>query len=143
MPKKSLSKVKEELEKIGSKLTERQKLFCVLYISDKFCFGNATKSYSEAYNLSKEQYDTSRQNGYRLLTNAYIKAFINKMLDEQLKEERVDRALAETIHQRKDLRSRVAAITEYNKLKARITEKVDLTSKGEAIKEINYVVPSK
>lgn len=129
-------------ETIGKLLNDKQKLFCVLYVSDKYCFGNATKSYTEAYDLSKEQYDTARQNGYRLLTNAYIRKYIDKMLDDQLEEVAVDRELAKLVKQDKDLRSKVAAIAEYNKLKSRITEKHDITSDGDPIATINYLLPN-
>lgn len=135
-------KAREEIEKLSASLNDRQKLFCILYTTDKFCFGNATKSYIEAYNLQKEQYESARRMGYHLLTNIHIKKFISKFLDEQLKEEAVDRQLAKVVTQDKDLRSKVAAITEYNKLKARITEKHDITSDGEPIAAINYLLPN-
>lgn len=73
----------EEVESVlqNTKLTEKQRLFCIYYIK---CF-NATKAYQKAYGCD---YITAKSNGYRLLTNAYIKQEI-----ESLKQNRFNRVM--------------------------------------------------
>ena len=56
-----------------SKLNEKQKAFADYYIESL----NATESYRKAYECS---YNTSRTNGARLLTNANIKNYIDKVM---------------------------------------------------------------
>lgn len=57
-------------------LTERQKVFCLLYLQYKF---NATKAYQHAYDCG---YNTARTNGNLLLTKADIKAEIHRLKAE-------------------------------------------------------------
>lgn len=119
--KKTVKRIKKE-EVIEKTLTDKQKLFCHLYVTDKWCFGNATQSYIEAYNLTGKSVNSARQNGYRLIANDYIRTHLNKLLDEAFKETYVDRELASVIKQNKDIRSKVAGISEFNKLQNRIKE---------------------
>lgn len=141
MGKKIRNSRKRKLpEEISKDLTEKQKLFCYLFTTDKDCFGNTTKAYRTAFNCT---YDSAKANGARLITNDSIIAYINKLLDDSFSEKEADRALSSVMRQTKDLPSRVAAIREFNKLKQRITEKTDVTSGGEPIKSINYIVPVK
>ena len=70
----------EELE-----LTEKQRLFCVLYVKSF----NATKAYQKAYECS---YETAAANSSRMLRNAKVRDYIvllksNKMNRELLSEE--------------------------------------------------------
>lgn len=77
--KATYDEVKEVLN--NTELTDKQRLFCIYYIK---CF-NATKAYQKAYGCD---YITAKSNGYRLLTNAYIKQEI-----EALKQNRFNRAM--------------------------------------------------
>lgn len=61
-------------------LTDKQRLFCVLYAK---CF-NATKAYQKAYQCD---YITAKSNGYKLLTNTYIKSEILHLKQERLNKE--------------------------------------------------------
>lgn len=128
-------------EDISESLNEKQKLFCYLYIADRECFGNASKAYRTAYNLTPAQYKAARVSAHHLLANPNIQAYINKLLDESFTENFADRALSTVMTQTKDLPSKIAAIKEFNKLKQRITEKADITSGGEPIRAIKYIVP--
>lgn len=67
-------------------LTEKQKLFCIYYIEDY----NATKAYQKAYECS---YNTAKSNGYKLLTNAYIKFEIDRLTEECLQEQEINSKL--------------------------------------------------
>lgn len=75
--------IPEEVEE--SELTEKQRLFCVLYVKSF----NATKAYQKAYGCS---YETAAVNGSRMLRNAKVRDTIvllksNKLNRELLSEE--------------------------------------------------------
>lgn len=69
----------DELKEVlnNTELNDKQRLFCIYYIK---CF-NATKAYQKAYECD---YVTAKSNGYRLLTNAYIKQEIDKLKQDKL-----------------------------------------------------------
>lgn len=67
----------------NAELTDKQKLFCALYIK---CF-NGVKAYQKAYGCS---YGTAAVNGCRLLKNANIKAEIQKLKQNRLNREMLD-----------------------------------------------------
>jgi len=126
--KRKKTKKKSKIpDAISEQLNEKQKLFCYLYVTDRTCFGNATASYRTAYGLTKKQYDSSKSNAHRLLTNGYIKDYVNSLLDESFNEVAVDRELSRVMKQNKDLQSKSVAIKEFNKLKARIFERSEVT----------------
>lgn len=64
-------------------LTDKQRLFCVLYIK---CF-NATKAYQKAYGCS---YETALTNGPALLKKTRIKNEINELKQNRLNREMLD-----------------------------------------------------
>ena len=72
-------------EEEGAELTEKQRLFCALYVKSF----NATKAYQKAYDCS---YETAAANGSRMLRNAKVHSYIvllksNRMNRELLSEE--------------------------------------------------------
>lgn len=105
-------------------------LFCQFFVSDYETFGNATMSYAKAYKIdtsNKSKYGSCRTQGYRLLTNVDILNRINELLTELvMNDTTVDMQLAFLITQMHDYGSKIQAIKEYNKLKQRITEKVEV-----------------
>ena len=125
-------------------LNAKQIRFCEFYVSKEF-FANGVEAYGEAYNvdITGKGYFHAKSNACKLLTNAYILKYINQLFDGAgLNDEFVDKQLLLTITQNADLGSKVAAVREYNKLKARITDKLDLTTKGKQIssgvKELSF-----
>lgn len=64
-------------------LTEKQRLFCVLYVR---CF-NATKAYQKAYECT---YETAAAVGYRLLENVGVKTEIQRLKKNRLNREMLD-----------------------------------------------------
>ncbi len=64
-------------------LTDKQRLFCVLYIR---CF-NATKAYRKAYGCS---YEVANSEGYRLLVNPCIRDEISRLKRNRLNREMLD-----------------------------------------------------
>lgn len=113
---------KKLIDKIGEELNEKQKLFAILYTTDRECFGNASKAYRTAYNLTPKQYKAGKVSAHHSLTNPNLKAFIKEYLKEGFVDEAVDQEIAKVIKQDKDLIAKNTAIKEYNKLKQRITE---------------------
>ncbi len=138
------------------KLTPKQELFCKIYTQNTELFGNATLAYAEAYGYDFDKLDTTRKkdkdgkditgtsefdkayavcavDGSRMLKNAKINDFLRVCLNELLKDDIVDSELAKVIMQNHDLTVKVNGIKEYNKLKQRITEKIDHTTKGKEL----------
>lgn len=72
----------EEIEYVmkNSSLTDKQRLFCILYIR---CF-NATKAYQKAYGCS---YEAAAANGHRLLKNDKVKEEIARLKQNRLNRE--------------------------------------------------------
>lgn len=76
--------VKEVLE--NTELTDKQRLFCVIYSR---CL-NATKAYKKAYSCS---YETAMVNGSNLLRNAKVKEQIGKLNATQFNKEFIKKSL--------------------------------------------------
>ena len=145
-------------------LKPQHELFCQLYVKNEELFGNGTLCYAEAYNykldsLSHEESRDDEDNlieaseydkAYRvcsvqgsvLLRNLRVQDRITKLLNEMLKDDIVDAQLAKVILQDRKLEAKIAAIREYNKIRQRITEKVDLTSMGERVTGFQLIAPN-
>lgn len=134
---KRLEKAQQEQEEKDIKLTPQQEFFCQLYASDREFFGNGVQSYIEAYDINieeKGQYNVAKSGASENLSKPYILDRINELLElGKLNDAFVDKQLQFIIAQNADLSSKTAAIREYNKLKQRITDKVDHTTKGKAL----------
>lgn len=123
----------------------RHELFCQYFTKNESLFGNATLCYAEAYDykldaLSHEgkwdkkgklieaseydkAYNVCSVEGHRLLRMPKLQDRITLLLNEILRDDVVDSQLAKVIVQDGELRPKVAAIAEYNKLRGRITER--------------------
>lgn len=114
----------------SQKLTPKQERFCILFGSDKEFFGNGVQSYIEAFDPPRQNkgwYNAARADASRLLTKASILQRINEVMEEGgLNDVHVDKQLLLVITQNADFTSKVAAIREYNKLKARIQDKSEV-----------------
>lgn len=130
-------KTEDKKEEEPKKLNPKQELFCQLYATERDFFGNGTDAYAEAYDIDKSKpnwYKVAAQSAYRLLINVDILKRIDELMElGPLNDTTVDRQLAFVVEQNADFGAKVAAIREYNKLKQRITDKLDHTSKGEKI----------
>ena len=129
---KKISKKKEILKwwRTESNLNQQQELFCQCYVSwDKELFGNGVQSYIEAYDpdtTQKNRYKTACARASQLLSNIKVIERINELLEKWwLNDEFVDWQLLFLIQQHTDFGSKMRAIGEYNKLKQRITQKID------------------
>lgn len=123
----------EKEESSGKELNEQQKEFCRLYVSEEF-FGNGVQSYIEAYNIDQKKplwYNTACSAASRLLSNVKVCEHINKLLEDNgLTDQFIDKQMLFLISQHSDFTAKLGAIREYNKLKGRITQKVDMTTKS-------------
>jgi len=127
-----------------TKLTPEQELFCQCYVGyhDKELFSNKTRSFIYAYGRT-ERYNellelknsnpsaTTRaafkkfenlcaKGGSDLFRNTQIVDRVNKLFDSLYNNDHVDRELSYTITQRYDLASKVQAIREFNRISNRI-----------------------
>lgn len=131
--KKKKASVREKL----NGLTAKQELFCRLYASDKEFFGSGVYSYAEAYRIDKKRmnwYKNAQAASSLLLSNIIICNRINELLESGgLNDMFVDKQLQFLIVQHEDRTNKLGAIKEYNKLKQRITEKIDHTTKGKEL----------
>lgn len=118
----------EETNPIKFNLNENQKQFCRNFVTKDF-FGNGLESYIHAYSIDiskKGGYESAKSSASRLLTDEEILKYINHLLDEAgLNDQFVDKQLLLLITQNADFGSKTRAIGEYNKLRKRITEKVE------------------
>lgn len=116
-----------------TKLNPKQELFCKLFASDREFFGNGVQSYIEAYNPDTSKpnwYKTARSCASELLTKPNILKRIDELFEARgLNDQFVDKQLEKLIIQDADYSNKVKAIQEYNKLRQRITNKIDLTYK--------------
>lgn len=123
-------------------LNAQQKHFCELYASDREFFGHGLDSYVEAYDVDQTKPNwrlSAMSSASRALKNDKICAYINSLLETGgLNDENVDKQLLFTIVQHADFGSKVQAIKEYNKLKQRIVERIDHTTKGKAMPQPIY-----
>ena len=128
-------------------LNIKQEAFCKLYSSDLEFFGNGVEAYIHSYKIERDKpnsYKTACAAASRLLSNVKVIDRINELLDQQgLNNAFVDKQLKFLITQHADFGTKLGAIREYNKLKMRITEKHDLTTKGQPliIKRVSYTNP--
>jgi hypothetical protein len=132
---KRLEKAEKEQQPKG--LNEKQELFCQLYATDREFFGNGVQAYIEAYepDTSKPNwYNGARASASRLLSDVNIYTRINELLEDGgLNDVNVDKQLQFLINQQDDKSTKLQAIREYNKLKQRIIDRIDHTSKGDKI----------
>jgi phage terminase small subunit len=108
-------------------LTPKQELFCQYYTSpDMEVFGNGVRAYMAAYDIDQEGYNSARTQVSVLLTNHNICKRIAELLDhEGLNDQFVDKQLLFLITQHDEPHAKLGAIKEYNKLKQRITDKIE------------------
>lgn len=129
--KKKEKKVSVKIEELKEKgLTLQQETFCQLFASDREFFGNGTQSYIEAYDVDlskKGAYLNAKAAAHENLTKPYLLKRINELLELRgLNDTFVDKQLELVITQNAEFPSKIAAIKEYNKLKKRTVDRVEL-----------------
>lgn len=110
----------------------QQEFFCELFATHQDFFGNAVDAYIEAFDIdtTKKNHRINAQSAAnRLLRNSIVLARINWFLETRLglNDVEVDKQLAFLIAQSADMRVKMAAIKEYNALKGRVKQKLELS----------------
>lgn len=117
-----------------NELNLRQEAFCQLYASDREFFGNGTQTYIEAYDIDlgkPNAYKVAQAAASRLLSNVKVCTRINELLEEGgLNDGFVDKQLVFLLTQHDDKGSKLGAIREYNKLKQRVSDRLEHTGKN-------------
>lgn len=133
-PTDTVQAIKEEKDE---RLNPKQELFCQLYATDREFFGNGVQTYIEVY-----EPDQSKPNWYKtacvcasvMLSNAKIYNRINELLQDQgLNEAFADKQLLFLMQQQADFTNKLGALKEFNKLKQRIIDRADVTTKGKPL----------
>lgn len=109
-------------------------IFCHLYASDRDFFGHGTECYAQAYDVDlsdKGAYFSCKASAGRLLTTVSVMERVNEILDITINETVIDKELGWTAMQKDDLGAKVSAIKEWNKLKGRITTRLQLSGSVE------------
>jgi hypothetical protein len=113
-----------------SGLTPKQEKFCEIYTTmETGHFGSGVKSYAEAYeiNLTDKTYNSCKVNASQLLKSQKIIDRINELLEEGgLNDQFIDKQMLFLISQKEDLKAALGGIQEYNKIKQRITKKIEV-----------------
>jgi len=120
-------------------LTAKEEAFCELFASDREFFGNGIQSYIEGFDVTIYKgkkpegkgnymtYDSVKVAAHRLLTNDNILRRIDELFEGRgLNDQFVDKQLEKLITQDAEFTVKVKAISEYNKLKQRITDRLDV-----------------
>jgi hypothetical protein len=133
-------KTKKTADKTAAKtengLNHQQELFCQLYIGKETeLFGNGAQCYMAVY--GKEHmlrfrkpmsYIVAASLASRMLTKVNIIERINALLETGgFNNENVDKQHLFLINQHADLKTKMAAIKEFNELKQRVKKKLELT----------------
>lgn len=117
------------IEMRGDKLSPRQERFCQLYVSDGSCFGNWVATYIEIYDPDQSKpkwYQNACSAASQILSNTKVYTRINDLLESSgLNDQFADKQLLFLMSQHDDKSNKLWALREYNKLKWRITEKIE------------------
>ena len=128
------------MAKKKTKLNLKQEAFCQLYATDQEFFGNGVESYMEIYKINKSKpnwYKTACSAASRLLSNVKVCQRINELLDDAgLNDQFVDKQLLFVVTQHGDLRTKLGGIREYNKLRGRIIDKLEVDDKRVLVDDV-------
>tara|TARA_R100000365_G_C2682856_1_gene27633 strand:+ start:79 stop:540 length:462 start_codon:yes stop_codon:yes gene_type:complete len=121
--------------KTSAGLNFQQEDFCQLYVSpDRELFGNGVQCYLAIYgeeyfekNRKPMSYQVAMSASSRLLSNVKVIDRINALLEEGgFNDVNVDKQLLFLINQHADLKTKAAAIREYNSLRNRVKRELEV-----------------
>lgn len=108
-------------------LNEKQRKFCVYYVSGKDTIGNGVQSYALAYDYdlaAPGKYLTAKSNAHKLLSKPEINEYIDKLLEGQGVDDRlIERHVWMLITQNADQQVKRQAIADYLRLGGRLSKK--------------------
>ncbi len=112
-------------KKVLKSLNLKQDLFCRIYANDPLFMGNASQAYAKAFHLSN--IDSAKVGALRLLDKPEITGKINEYLSsEGFNNENMDKQLLYVANQHRDLHAKIKGIQEYNKLKKRVNNVIEI-----------------
>lgn len=114
-------------KKKENKLSLKEELFCQCYARSGDTFGNGRMSYARAFNklaITSKQKHVCDVLVQRLLSKVVVYKRCDELLNEKIDDEIVDKELARVVQQNENLHAKVSAISEYNKVRGRITQKI-------------------
>lgn len=135
---------KKSAAKTEQGLNLQQEQFCQYYVNaDREMFGNGTQCYLEVYGEEYQEkhqrpmkYDVARALASRLLTKDNVIKRINELLETGgFNNENVDKQHLFLINQHADLKTKMAAIREFNALKKRVESPKITININEEVKE--------
>lgn len=135
--------------KLGSSgLTLKEERFCHFYVRNETTRGNKTQSYAAGYGIDLDKLsgekrkdekgevigssDREKQEtvcasmAIRLLRKAKVSKYVQQLWNDTLKNEIVDGELAKIILQNEEMPTKLGGIREYNRLRKRITEQLQI-----------------
>lgn len=138
--KKQTKKTKQNLGELQApqplKVSEReptlslqQEMFAQYFVSETEFYGNGVQSYCKAYDvqITPFNYDMIKSRCARLLMTPLVMKRISDLLHEDgFNDGHADKHLLFLMTQNMDMRSKLGAIREYNKLKSRVESKLQL-----------------
>jgi len=132
--------------KTGEGLNLQQEEFCQNYVNnERELFGNGVQCYFAVYGLEYQlknkkpmSYAVAEACSSRLLSIVKVITRINELLGTGgFSETNVDKQHLFLINQHADLKTKMAAIREYNALKSRVKNTLDITTKGESLNHLS------
>lgn len=163
-PRQKKKKADKKQKQEEKKLAAKRDLFCRYYIQNSETRMDGTLSYAAAYGYDLESLSNVNEvdadgkkipessprakaanvcavEASRLLRNPKVQELLIKLRNEFLRNDVVDAELYKVITQDEERAAKVQGIREYNKLNKRVTDLVDLTSKGKAIGKVVMLPP--
>ena len=130
----------KKLSAAAKRLTLKQRKFCKLYMTSKDFFGNGTQSYIEAYNPKKTKnwIQNAGRSAADNLKKPHILAYLEELYNlEEMNPAQADKELAFCMKQHADLGVKLRSVDSYNKLKKRITDKIEHKITFSLLKELD------
>lgn len=111
---------------MAQRLNQKQKNFCVYYVSGETTIGNGAQSYALAYRYDLTQpgkYLSAKSNAHKLLSKPEVNEYIDSLLqDQQVDDRLVERHMWLLITQNNDLNVKRQAIADYLRLGNRMAK---------------------
>ena len=115
---------KHKKSAVSLRLTDKREMFAKLYATDPECYGDHKRAYMKVYNSSEAN---AGANAAKLINDPAVISKINEYLSlDGFNDQNVDKQLLFVINQHKDLSTKVKGIQEYNKLKKRINNTMEI-----------------
>ena len=118
--------------------------FAKVYVSKENA-GDPVAAYLQAYDLPQSKAKNIKSKAYHLLREPRVMEKVENLWQEQIEilgltDHAVDMQLAALIHQCGDFRLKLDAIKEYNRLRQRVIDKLDVTTNGQDLPASQFFI---